>query len=511
MGSDFVNYLISVDIGTQGTKASLVTLKMQTIASAFEPSQLITPRTGVVWQEADDIFGSVVRNIAKLMETPGIDPKEILAVGIDSQMAGIMGIDKNGEAVTYYDSWLDTRCEKYMIEMREKAGKEIIQITGGPVTYTHGPKILWLKHEHPDIYKKVCKFVLPHAYVVGKLAGLKGEEAYFDYTCIQYSGFGDNKEKAWSKELLNLFDVDPSKMARIVSPFEVVGRITKEASQITGLKEGTLLVAGAGDTAASIFGSGMFEENVILDCAGTASVLCSVVNQYVPDIKYETLTLMRSPLDGYWFPLAYINGGGLCVRWFRDEFTGNPPVTYEELEEKAADIDPGSEGVLFVPHFAGRVLPNNPYVKGSFIGLDWKHTKEHLFRAVMEGISYEYAYYLDVLKKLYPQNDFGNLYGIGGGANSELFLKIKADVLGVNVTSFQTGDTALIGSAVIAGVGAGAITDYRSVIQNSMIARMELPYNERTHCQYMPYVKTYLETIDALTSIYQSQIYNKVD
>ena len=122
-------------------------------------------------------------------------------------MAGIMGVDADGEAATYYDSWLDTRYDAYVEQMRTVAGRRVTEITGGPVTYTHGPKILWWKNEHPEAYEKISKFVLPHGYVVGKMAGLKGEEAYFDYTCLQYSGFGDNKNKVWSDELLETFGV----------------------------------------------------------------------------------------------------------------------------------------------------------------------------------------------------------------------------------------------------------------------------------------------------------------
>lgn len=500
-------YLIGVDIGTQGTKACLFDLQMNMASESFEASRLITPAPGTVWQEADDILGSVLRTIRALIEGSGINPADVLAAGIDSQMAGIMGIDAQGDAVTYYDSWLDTRCEKYMKEMNLKAGDRITELTGGPVTYTHGPKILWWKYERPDVYARIAKFVLPHGYVVGKMAGLKSNQAYFDYTCIQYSGFGDNKNLKWSDELLSLFDVDPDKMARIVSPFDVVGTVTREIAALCGLKPGTPLVAGSGDTAASVFGSGMFEGGMVLDCAGTASVLCSIVDSYKPDTLYKTLTMMRSPLDGFWFPLAYINGGGLSMEWYRDTLTGDPPAGYAQLEDKAKQIPPGSEGILFIPHFAGRVLPNNPDIKGSFIGLDWKHTREHLFRATMEGIAYEYAYYLDVLKKLYPQYAFRQMSAVGGGARSKLFLQIKADVLDLNVTSFETGNTALIGSAVIAGCGIGVIDDYRSLIRKSMKKRMELqPVRER-HEKYQPYAAAYLTAIEALEKVYRCGIY----
>ena len=113
----------------------------------------------------------------------------------------------------------------------------------------------------------------------------------------------------------------------------------------------------------------------MLDCAGTASVMCSVVDEFVPDTACETLTMMRSPVDGLWMPLAYINGGGLCVRWFRDSFTGEPADDLSGAGSKSRHAAGWQRGIICIPHFAGRVLPNNPYVKGSFIGLDWKHTR----------------------------------------------------------------------------------------------------------------------------------------
>lgn len=498
-----MHYLIGIDIGTQGTKGKLFDESLNTISEAFEPSRLISPEPGTTWQEPEELLKSVIYVIKKLTQTEGVNPGRISAVGIDAQMAGIMGIDKNADAVTVYDSWLDTRCGKYVDQMRNTAGVRITGITGGPVTYTHGPKILWWKHEHPEVYKKIAKFVLPHTYVVGKLTGGKAEDAYLDYTCIQYSGFGDNKNKVWSGELLDMFGVDKEKMPRIISPFEIVGKITGEYASLCGLKEGTPVAAGAGDTAASIFGAGMFGKDKVLDCAGTASALCCVVDEYVPDTQNQTLTMMRSPVDGYWFPLAYINGGGLCIRWFRDEFTGRPAGTYEELEREAGKVDPGSEGVLFVPHFAGRVLPNNPDLRGSFIGLNWNHGRGHLYRSVMEGIAYEYDFYMKIIRSLYPERNFQTAYAIGGGAKSDLFLKIKADVLGVDMVPLIAGDTALVGSSVIAGVGCGLFSDYKKPLEGSIKLKEAVSWDCLAHERYKTYAEDYLKMIDGLTEIYR--------
>jgi len=500
-------YVMGIDIGTQGTKTILFNQDMNVVASAFEASNLISTRPGELYQTAEEIMSSVEHTIAEIMWSTGVDPKDIAAIGLDGQMAGIMGVKKDGSAATYYDSWLDTRCEKYMEIMQKEGGERIIQITGAPITYTHGPKILWWKYEQPEIYKDIYKFVLPHGYVTMQMAGLSGDEAYFDYTCIQYSGFGDNLKKEWSRELLELFDVEPSKMARIVSPFEIVGKTSKESAYRCGLAAGIPLVAGLGDTAASTFGAGMTKIGQVQDCAGTASVLSSMVDTYAPDTEYKTLVQLRSPIDGLWMPMAYINGGGLCIRWFRDEFTGDPNVSYDQLQQEAEKIQPGSEGILFVPHFAGRCLPQNPYVKGSFVGLDWKHTRAHLYRAIMEGIAYEYKFYLDIIKKLNPGEKFDKIYTIGGGAKSDLFNQVKADVLGVRVTTFEMQDTALAGSAIVAGVACGLFENYDQPLAKIMKEGRSYEPDMGKHSMYAPYADQYLNVIQKLEDVYKSEVY----
>lgn len=496
------DYLIGVDIGTQGTKAALFDLDLNCLAVAFEASRLIQPEPGTVWQEPDELYGSVVRTIAELLRSPAAAQGRVQAVGVDSQMAGIMGIGTDGEAVTYYDSWLDTRCGPYVEQMRTCAGDDITRITGGPVTYTHGPKILWWKQEEPQSYQKIAKFVLPHGYVVGKMCGLGADKATFDHTCLQYSGFADNEKKCWSQELLQHFKVDGGKMARIASPMELAGAVCAAFSRETGLQQGTPVAVGAGDTAASIFGAGLFEEGRLLDCAGTASVLCTQVNKYVPDIRFQTMTMMRAPTEGQWYPLAYLNGGGLCIRWFRDHFTRNPHVSYQQIEMEAAALPPGSEGVVFLPHFAGRVLPANTALKGSFTGLTWKHGRGHLYRAILEGIAYEYGYYLKVLRELYPHTDFTEMIAVGGGAASRLFLSIKADVLGVDAIPMETGDTALVGSAVIAGCAAGLFSEPQQAVRRTLKAGKEVRWEAGRHACYVPLIETYCKTIDILSKLY---------
>ncbi len=496
------SYLIGVDIGTQGTKAALFDSGLRAIAESFRASNLISPGPGVVWQEPAEMLHSCLEAIRELMERTGADPRGVAGIGFDGQMAGIMGIDRSGEASTCYDSWLDTRCGPYMDLMNGRAGKRVIELSGGPVTYVHAPKILWWKQERPEAYEKTAKFVLPHAYVVGRLCGLGADQAYFDYTHLHFSCLADSAGKRWSGELLETFGIAPEKMARIVSPFEVVGSLTAGYARSCGLVPGIPVVAGCGDTAASTFGTGMFEPGMVLDIAGTASVLCSVVDRFVPDAQHATLTLMRSPVDGLYLPLAYINGGGLCVRWFRDQLTGSPAESYARLDAEAEEVACGSEGLLFIPHFSGRVLPSDPQMKGSFLGLDFRHTRAHLYRAVLESIAYEYRHYLEITRKLYPEAGFSAMLSVGGGAKSPIFNRIKADVLGLKLSTLGTGETALMGSAVIAGVGVGLLEDYAAPILRAVRpGETFLPDNQR-HQGYQPRAGAYLKALETVSGLY---------
>lgn len=498
-------YLIGVDIGTQGTKTALVSLEGQIISDAFEASKLISPSKGVVQQEADDIYLSVTNTISEVITKSGVKPIDVLGIGIDAQMAGIMGIDKDWNAVTYYDSWLDTRCEKYIEQIKEEAEDKVVSITGCAVTYAHGPKILWWKNERPEVYKNIAKFVLPSTYVVGRLAGLKAENAYIDYTHLHFSGFGDVENLKWSDELLELFKIEKSKMPDIVEPWKVVGGLTKDASEKCKLLPETPLVAGCGDSAATLLGSGITKRGLLFDVAGTASIFSCCVDKYMPDVATKTLLYARSVIPGLWTPLAYINGGGLCLKWFRDNLTGvESTVSYDDLNKEAEKIVPGSEGILFLPHFSGRVCPNNPNIRGSWLGLSWVHSRGHMYRSILESIAYEYNYYLKVIKGLLGDTDFSEVYAIGGGAKSKLFNSIKADVLGIKYSTLNASDTAVLGSAVIAGYGVKAFASMQDTIEGFIKIGNQVEPNLENHEKYKKYTEPYEKVFSALASTYKA-------
>lgn len=442
---------IGIDIGTQGTKTVLCDRTGRVLADAFEPSRLIREGDGSVYEEPERIFGSVVRTMRTVAEQAGEAAECIAAVAMDSQMAGLLGVDEHFEAVTPLDSWLDSRCTPYTEEIRRRAEAESIRSSGGPVINAHAPKILWWKHERPEAYARIRKFVMPAGYVAGRLCGMKAADAFMDYTFLHFNSFSDNENRCFNRELLQLFEVDESKLPRIVSPTDVVGEITDAFAASCGLPHGVKMLAGCGDTAASSLGAGITRPGIAYDVAGTASVFACATDRFAPDTAHKTILFARSVIEGLYIPLAYISGGGICLKWFAG-LCGKGLPALDVLAEKEM---PGCGGITFIPHFSGRTCPLDNEVRGGFLGLYGAPSAGLLYRSILEAIAYEYRSYLDVLLKSGCIHALESVRGVGGGAKSGVFAQIKADVLGVDYQALQNSDTAPPACALIAASGGG--------------------------------------------------------
>jgi xylulokinase len=217
------------------------------------------------------------------------------------------------------------------------------------------------------------------------------------------------------------------------------------------------VAAGCGDTAAGALGAGVVTPGTLLDTAGTASVLACCTDRFVADTDHRALITMRSVVPGIWNPLAYVGGGGLALQWYGREFSNH--ADYDELFTSALEAPPGCEGLLFSPHLGGRICPAAPEMRGAWIGFSWGHTRKHFFRAIVESIGYEYAWYLRILCGLAPELSLVGARAIGGGAKSEAWNQIKADILSVPYQQLTRKECATWGSALVAGKASGLIPD----------------------------------------------------
>lgn len=466
-------YLVGVDLGTSSTKAALYLPDGTLISEASVEVPIYYPHPGAVEQENDDFYRTAAQTVKQCLLQSGIDPRQVVAIAFDSQMAGLGTIDEDFRPATRFDSWLDMRCQPYIEQINRACGDLITRLTGCPPTCDHGPKILWWQHEHPLDFARIARFIMPAGYVAGRTAGLKFDEAYIDHTFIHFSALSDAIAGQWSQELCARLEVDLARLPRIVAPWEIVGEVKAAAAHDFGLAEGTPIAAGAGDTAAGALGAGIVHAGMLFDTAGTAAVLAGCTDQFVADVRQRALLTMRSVVPGLWHPLAYIAGGGLVQRWYRDTFFNTTygqnrsaqEDLYNKMAELADQVQPGAQGLFFSPHLGGRICPASPDLRGAWVGFSWGHTQAHFIRAILESVAYEYAYYLSILRELIPDLDLVQARVIGGGARNPLWNQIKADVLGVPYLRLQRAEFATWGCAMIAGCAVGLFNNLTTVAE----------------------------------------------
>jgi xylulokinase len=506
-------YLIGVDLGTSSTKAALYQIDGKLVSEASIEVPLFYPKPGVVEQENEDFYTSAAQTVKGCIESSNVDPKEIAAIAFDSQMAGVGLIDDDFRPVARFDSWLDMRCQPFIEWMDKEAGSRITQLTGCPPTCDHGPKMLWWKNEQPDIYQQTAKFVMPGTYVAGKIAGLKADQAFIDHTYIHFSGFSDAQKTSWSNELCERFGLDMEKLPTIIDPCDIVGEVSESSAKEFGLAPGTLIAAGAGDTAANALGAGIVRPGMLFDVAGTAAVLAGCTDKFVADTKNRALLTMRSIIPGLWNPLAYIGGGGIALRWFRDQFFNTThgeviPTSeelYPEMISLAESVAPGSEGLFFSPHLGGRICPSSPEMRGAWVGVSWSHSQAHFARAILESIAFEYAYYLKILKELLPELKLVEARAVGGGARSGVWNQIKADVLNVPYQRLKGNEFGAWGAAMIAGKAAGLINDLAAHAEEAALLNGEPSHPSKTnHEIYLPLIEKYIALEQTLDHFFTS-------
>ncbi|MBO4432658.1 MAG: hypothetical protein J5852_03905 [Clostridia bacterium] len=482
---------IGIDIGTQGTKTVLSDINGKTVQEAFCPSNLIRPDSQTVYEEPQAIFESIITTVKAITDRIGEKSRDIVAMCLDAQMAGIMAVDKDFGAVTPLDSWLDSRCRNYTAQIKERVGDAAVKSSGGQIIHSHASKILWWKNEYPDTYKKIYKFIEPNGYVAGKLCGISADEAFMDYTFLHFNVFSDNANLCFNKALLSEFGIEENKLPKIVSPEYVVGEIIPRFADDMGLPAGVKVLAGCGDTAASSLGAGITKAGLAYDVAGTASVFACCTDKFTPDVKNHTLLFGRSVCKGLFLPLSYVSGGGLCLKWF----SGISGKSFKELDGAAELSD--SKNTVFIPHFSGRTLPLDDRVSGAFLGIDSGTDTGVMFKSVLESIAFEYKSYLDILVSSGALSNLECVYGVGGGAKSAVFSKIKADVLGADYISLINADSAPAAMARLAAKATGYIGgDYNEIFGSAANGGKVCGYDPQAHEAYKAKAKRYLKLLN---------------
>jgi xylulokinase len=454
--------LAGVDAGTSATKACLFRGDGTTVAEAGVPVEVSHPAPGLAEQPAEVIVDSACEALRAV--ATAVDPRTIGAIGITGQMGGLVLVDDEGVAVSPHISWLDGRAAPEVDRAMASHGDGLLALGGLPPYLA--PKAAWWRRKHPDGYERVRRVVMPAGYLALRLAGLGAEAAVVDRSSSGFVGLHDVQTGAVVPELCELWGVSASLAPRVVPAGAVVGSLGAQAARRTGLSEGVPLVAAPGDGPCGWLGVGAVDPGVTVDTAGTSDHVGICGTRFVPDVDGRVLICLASGVEGLWHMQGYTSGTGLTHRWFLETFPYDGGIA--EAEKRAAAVPPGSEELVFVPHFGGRVCPYQPAVAGVWVGLTWRHGRGHLYRSLLESVAYEYACYLDAARQVDSSYAATEVRVIGGGAASELWTRIKADALGVPFAVLDEKNYTCWGAALAAGAGIGVFDDLGTAARSAV-------------------------------------------
>jgi len=486
-----MKYALGIDFGGGASKATLLSEEGQIIATNTVEYKTLYPKSGWTEQDPMDWYNATKENIKAVLEKSKISASDILVVSLDAatHTAVIMDEDFNVLRPSIY--WTDIRSIDEVKYLKDNYGDFIVDtVLHIPDTIWTLPQLMWVKNNEPDIWKKVKKIVFAKDFVRHKLTG--------DYVTDNIEAEGsmlfDYNNQCWSKELCDIIDIDVSLLPKVVNPSDVVGTITKEAALDTGLFEGTQVLCGTTDTVMEVFAAGAVSEGQMTIKLATAGRICVVTDKSYPD---KNLINYSHVFDGLWYPGTATKSCAASYRWYRDTFGGE----YAELDNGAASVEPGSEGLIFNPYLNGELTPYaDPKLCASFIGVRSGHTKAHFTRAVLEGVSMSILDCKNALESIgIPHEDTAVI--IGGGGKSPLWRQITSDVLGMTLVEKKYADSSF-GSAMLAGVKAGFWKDAKEAVETCnetvSVTEPDLKNNET----YQKVFKKYKKVHDALADIY---------
>ena len=430
---------MGIDIGTTSLKGCVFDEKGNELASVTKAYALLTEGESVEFP-AENYFELFKEAYDELSEKVGID-----AFAIDTQGETIIFLDKDGKPLMNAIVWLDNRAEKEAKAIEEKFGlKTVYEITGQtevPAGYP-AAKVLWLKNNKPELFEKLDKVVLLEDYLLYRITGkFVCEKSLYSSTL-----YLDIRTGEYWKDMLDFIGIDESYLPTLCESGECVGEYN-----------GATVCTGALDQISGFIGSGINREGRVSEMTGTALAVCAfskTIPPYFEGIKVPAYYVAK---DKYcllmWAPTA-----GMVMEWYKKNFY--PDTDFKTIDEEAAKIPLGAEGLVISPNMRGSVMPaNDPDLKGGVYGIDLKHTRAHFSRAIMESIACLLRQYLEYLRL--PVDE---VISIGGGAKSSLWRQIKADITGKKVVTLKNKETGCLGTAIYAGYGSGVYQDIDSAV-----------------------------------------------
>jgi xylulokinase len=452
--------LIGLDIGTTGARALAVSESGDVIAAAAQEYPLLTPRPGWTEQNPEDWWRAsrkVVAEVAKAAQG------NVAGIGLTGQMHGAVFLDASDRVIRPALLWNDQRTAAQCTEITDRVGRDrLLAITGSPaLTGFQAPKLLWLREVEPANYRRIAHVLLPKDFIRLRLAS----EYATDASDASGTLLLDLRRRSWSTEILDALELPSEWLPTVYEGPEETGRLRADVAAELGLPAGIPIAAGGGDNAAAAVGSGIVEVGLASSSIGTSGVIFAHTAQFTPDPSGRLHAFCHAVPGAYHLMGVTLSAGG-SLNWWRQVL--GERYEYDALIELAASAPVGSEGLIFLPYLSGERTPHlDPSARGAFFGLTARHGLNHLTRAVMEGVTYSLADCLQLMIDLGVK--LNHVRAIGGGARSQLWRQIQADVYGMPVRRTTVDEGPAYGAALLAGVTAG---HFKSVNEACSVVRL---------------------------------------
>lgn len=448
---------LAIDVGTGSVRSALVDLNGNPVAFQAKEHDQIVPRPGWAEQRPRQWWDGAVETTRAVLQSVAGAADRIVAVAACGQMHGTVLIDAAGEPVLEtVPLWNDKRTRAVVEKLLRDHGVEgFLPITANPPAVAwQAFKLAWIKENHPEAYRRAATLLMPKDYINFKLTG----ERVVDYPEASCSFLFSYQDHGWSRKITDLLELNYDLLPPLKLPAEFIGRVTRPAAELTGLREGTPVVTGVGDYPASLLGSGAIRPGTGSDSTGTSTLVTLCTERPTLD---PTITNVLSVDGRNWNAFTILDAGGDAMRWARRAFHENQ-YPYEQIVRLAESAPAGSSQLLFLPYLNGERLGAHQNARAQFFGLTSGHGTAHLHRAVMEGVAFAARRNLRLMKAAGHPIDL--LVASGGGAKTPLWLEIKASIYGCPIVVPKKAECGVVGCAILAGLATGAFPDLEEAV-----------------------------------------------
>ncbi len=449
---------LSIDIGTGSVRAALVDSTGAILHIAAREHDQIVPQFGWAEQRPDDWWAGVSASIRDALGAIEGVRERIAAICACGQMHGVVLIDEVGQLTrNAAPLWNDKRTAPIVEDFeREHVASAYLAESGNPPTPAWpGFKLIWLKRNDPDAYRAARAVLMPKDYINFRLTG----EIAMDTGDASCSFLMNPRTRGWSDRMISLLGLDAAKLPPIREPLEILGAVTSAAASETGLQEGTPVLVGGADYPMALLGSGACRLGLASDVTGTSCILTLIAE--APLLDPEVCNV--ATIEGHWGPFVLLETGGDAMRWARRAFH-EKTLSYDDMTSRAASAPAGSDGLIFMPYLTGERLGAHRNARAQFFGLGAGHGLAHLHRAILEGVAFAAARHLRIMEKAAGRR-IERVIASGGGAKTQLWLKIKASVYGAPIVVPKEPECGVVGCAVLAATATGRFARIEDAVQ----------------------------------------------